>query len=93
MPNAKNSPNAPPKPRKRGVRRRRKAGDLKALQRELWHAVSRLGELLDAPEAEAGDIVRVANALGTVANAYRGVTETADIVPRLEALEAELNRS
>lgn len=55
--------------------------------------MSRLGELLDAPEAEAGDIVRVANALGTVANAYRGVTETADIVPRLEALEAELNRS
>ena len=71
-----------------GRRRRGKAGDLEALRRELWHAVRLVSDALDADDLDVGDLVRGANALAALANSYRGVTESADLVPRLEALEA-----
>lgn len=74
-------------PPKRGVRRRRRAGDLEALRRELWHCILTLTDKLDET-TDTGEIVKIANAVGTCANAYRGITELADLVPRLEALEA-----
>ena len=73
-----------------GRRRRRKAGDLEALRREMWHAVWRVGEVLDSPHADVAELLRAANALAALGNAYRGVSETAELVPRLEAIEARL---
>jgi hypothetical protein len=93
VPNAKPPPNArpkPPTPRRSGRRRRAKAGDLEALRREMWHAIRKVADLLDAPDAEPADLVRAANALAALGNAYRGVTEAADLVPRLEAIEATM---
>lgn len=94
VPNAKPPPNARPKPpaaRRSGRRRRAKAGDLEALRREMWHAIRKVADLLDAPNAEPADLVRAANALAALGNAYRGVTEAADLVPRLEAIEAAMS--
>ena len=67
--------------------RRSPPGNLRSLQRELWHALRRVGEVLDRPNAEAADVCKAANALAALANAYRGVTEAADLLPRLEAVE------
>ena len=83
-------PNRPPA-RRSGRRRRAKAGDLEALRREMWHAIRKVADLLDAPDAEPADLVRAANALAALGNAYRGVTEAADLVPRLEAIEAAMS--
>lgn len=75
-----------------GRRRRAKAGDLAALQRELWHVLRKLTDAIDADGLEVADLVRAANALAALGNAYRGVTEAAELVPRLEALEAAQGR-
>lgn len=77
-----------PKPLTATRRRRAKAGDLEALRREMWHAVRRISDLLDEPETEPAELVRIANALAALGNAYRGVTETSDLEKRLVALEA-----
>ena len=69
-------------------RPRRTSGDLEALRREVWFALRRVGDVLDNPDADAGDVCRAANALAALANSYRGVTEAAEIIPRLEAIEA-----
>ncbi len=77
----------PPLP---GRRRRRTAGDLEALRRELWHGLRRVGEVFDDHDAEPAELCKAANSLAALANAYRGVTEAAELVPRLEAIEARL---
>lgn len=69
-------------------RRRSKAGDLEALRREMWHAVRKVSDILDDPDADPGDTIRAANALAALGNAYRGVTETSVLEERLAALEA-----
>lgn len=71
-----------------GRRRRAKAGDLEALRREMWHAVRKVSDILDDPDADPGDTIRAANALAALGNAYRGVTETSVLEERLAALEA-----
>lgn len=93
MSNTKPAASAPrTPPRKRSGRRRRvTAGTLPMLQREMWYAVRRIGEILDDPDADNGDIVRAANALAALANSYRGVHEQAELLPRLEAIEQELD--
>ena len=68
--------------------RRRTAGDLEALRRELWHACRRVGDVLDDLDAEPGDLCRAANSLAALANAYRATTESAV----LEVEVAELRR-
>ena len=54
----------------------------------MWHAVRLVGDAIDADDLELGDLVRAVNALAAASNAYRALTESADILPRLEALEA-----
>lgn len=73
-----------------GRRRRAKAGDLEALRREMWHAVRKVSDILDDPDADPGDTIRAANALAALGNAYRGVTEAGVMEERLAALEAEV---
>ena len=96
VPSMSNVPHANPPKRARpktpaagrsGRRRRAKAGNLEALRREMWHAIRKVADLLDAPDAEPSDLVRAANALAALGNAYRGVTEAAELVQRIEALE------
>lgn len=67
--------------------RRGKPGDIEGLRRELWHAVRRAGDLLDTA-TEPGDVIRAANALAALGNAYRAATESGDLVARIEAIEA-----
>ena len=69
-------------------RPRRTSGDLEALRREVWFALRRVGDVLDNPDATPDEICRAANSLAALANSYRGVTEAAELVPRLEAIEA-----
>ena len=76
--------NPAPRPRRA---RRSPPGGLDALRRELWHALRRVGEVLDNPNADPADVCRAGNTLAALANAYRGVTEAADLLPRLEAVE------
>jgi hypothetical protein len=76
-----------------GRRRRVTAGDLAALRREVWFAVRRIGDVLDNQDATSEEVCRAANALAALANAYRGVSETVDLLPRLEALEAAVKES
>lgn len=53
----------------------------------MWHAVRKVSDILDDPDADPGDTIRAANALAALGNAYRGVTETSDLEQRLAALE------
>ena len=73
-----------------GRRRRRKAGDLEALKREVWHAILAAADMLDDPDAEMADRLRAANAVASLAGVYRSVYADADLLPRLEAIEARL---
>jgi hypothetical protein len=50
--------------------------------------VRRIGDVLDNQDATSDEECRAANALAALANAYRGVSETFDMLPCLEALEA-----
>jgi hypothetical protein len=69
-------------------RRRATAGTLDELRRELWHATRTIGATLDDPNLTPSEACRVANSLAALANAYRGVTEAADLEGRIAALEA-----
>ena len=92
-PDAKTGTRASPSPdprRRSGRRRRATAGDLEALRRELWYGLRRVGDVFDNPDAEPGELCKAANALAALANAYRGVTEAAELLPRLEAIEQRL---
>ena len=88
-PDAKTAARATRKPGpKRPRLRRRTSGDLEALRREVWFALRRVGDVLDNPDATPDEICRAANSLAALANAYRATTEAAELLPRLEAIEA-----
>jgi hypothetical protein len=71
------------------MRRKRhlKAGTLADLQRVLWRTVLAVEGLFDARPVSNELTLKAAHALSQLANAYRGVSELADIEPRLRALE------
>lgn len=71
-------------------RRRRTPGDMAALQRELWHALRRIGEVLDQPNADAADLCRAGHTLAALANSYRAVTAEHDFERELADLRREL---
>ncbi len=71
--------------------RRRNAGSLTALQKELWHAVMVAGDLLDDPDAQMR--LKACHAVSQAAGAYRALLETTDLEARLETLERELAAS
>ena len=83
----KNGALAHPKQRSRRQIRRRSAGDLESLRRELWHALRTLGNALDDPDATIADLTRVANSLAALGNAYKNATEVSDLAQRIERLE------
>lgn len=70
--------------------RRRKAGDLEALRRVMWEALLAAEAIARDPTADTADVLRACNAVGTLGGAYARVHEQAELLPRLEALEAEL---
>lgn len=93
MPNVKSKRRRPRRPvvaGRVGRRRRAKAGDLEALRREMWHAVRKVSDIHDDPDADPGDTIRAANALAALGNTYRGVTEASALEVRLAALEADV---
>ena len=88
----KNGVRAPPTPApntRSGRRRRATAGDLAALQREVWWCLRRVGEALEDPTLEVSELCKLAHALAGLANAYRGVAELGSIAERIEALERQ----
>jgi hypothetical protein len=89
-PDAGPAPGASPPARRAsrsGRRRRLSPGDLRALRRELWYALRRVGEVLDDPAAEPADLCRAGNTLAALANAYTRATEADDLAERVAALE------
>jgi hypothetical protein len=70
-----------------------KAGNLADLQKVLWHTVLEVEGLLDARPVSPDLTLRAAHALAQLANAYRSVSELADIEPRLAALEQAAERN
>ena len=66
-------------------RRRRKAGDLVALKRELWHAVMTAGDLLD--DEDANMRLRAVHAVAQAAATYRSLIEALEFEERLKQLE------
>lgn len=70
--------------------RRRKAGDIGALRRVMWGALIAAEEVMRDPDATPADVLRACNAVATLGGAYARVHEQAELLPRLEALEAQL---
>ncbi len=66
--------------------RRRNAGSLTALQKELWHAVMVGGDLLDDDDPQMR--LKAVHAVAQAAAAYRALVEATDLEARVEALEA-----
>ena len=66
--------------------RRSKPGTPQQLQREIWHALRRLGEFVDDPDADAETLCRLVNALAVASNAYVRLMEAADLADKVEAL-------
>jgi len=82
----KPAPDAKPK-----RKRRPKPGDTNALRRVLWGAIRRVEELIDDPTTEPEVLLRAVSALSTASGVYLKAEEQAEILPRLEALEADLS--
>lgn len=71
--------------------RRRKPGDLPALKRLLWEVLTRAEALTTDPAIPPDVMLRGAHAVASLAGVYLRAVEAADLVPRIEALEAELD--
>jgi hypothetical protein len=69
--------------------RRRAAGDLEALQRILWQGLVRAERIVLDPMSDEAAVLKACHALATMAGAYGRIHEAAELVPRLEAIEAE----
>lgn len=55
----------------------------------MWRGLEAAEGILDDPEADRGEILKAANALASLGGAYAKVVEAHELVPRLEALEAQ----
>jgi hypothetical protein len=71
--------------------RRRKPGDLAALKRVLWEVLTRAEAITTDPAMPPDLMLRGAHAVASLAGVYLRAVEAADLVPRIEALEAELD--
>lgn len=67
--------------------RRRKPGDLAALKRVLWRALTEAEALLESGDAMMK--LKTVHALATAAGSYVKVIEAHDLEKRIEALEME----
>lgn len=68
-------------------KRRRKPGDLAALKRVLWRAITEAEALLE--RGDAATKLKTVYALATAAGSYVRVIEAHDLERRIEALEDE----
>lgn len=73
------------KPRRK---RRPKPGDTNALRRVLWAAIRKVEEVMDDPITEPELVLRAVSALSTASGVYLKAEEQAEILTRLEAIEA-----
>lgn len=69
-------------------KRRPKPGDTNALRRVLWAAIRKVEEVMDDPATEPELVLRAVSALSTASGVYLKAEEQAEIIPRLEAIEA-----
>ncbi|HEX7001854.1 MAG TPA: hypothetical protein VF164_09170 [Trueperaceae bacterium] len=69
-------------------KRRPKPGDTQALRRTLWAAIRKVEEVMDDPDTEPHMVLRCVSALATVGGVYLKAEEQAEIITRLEELEA-----
>ena len=71
-------------------RRRPKPGDLASLRRVLWSAIRDVETLIHDPPEDAtlDHRLRAVHALAAIAGQYLKATEAAELVQRIEALEA-----
>jgi hypothetical protein len=67
-------------------KRRKIVGDMKDLQRVMWHTICEVEDLLDARPPDSNLVLRAAHALAQLGSAYKGILEI-DIQARLLALE------
>ena len=72
-------------PRRQRVRRA-PPGNIRSLQRELWHGIKRCGDILDDEDAEAQDVMRAVNAISVAANAYLRALEAGDLHDQVQTL-------
>lgn len=68
--------------------RRRKAGSVNALQKLMSGALLSVEEALNDPTATTADRLKAANAIASIGGAYSRVHEQSELLPRLEAVEA-----
>lgn len=69
-------------------KRRPKPGDTNALRRVLWAAIRKVEEVMDDPATEPELVLRAVSALSTASGVYLKAEEQAEILTRLEAIEA-----
>jgi len=72
--------------------RRRKPGDLGQLRAVLWEVLLEVEAIVKDPATDQDRKLRGASALATLAGAYLRALEAHELLPRLEALEAALER-
>jgi hypothetical protein len=68
-------------------KRRPKPGDLAALRRRLWYALTEIETLIEDNDSMVK--LKAAHALATMAGAYLKATELSDLEARLQALESK----
>lgn len=71
-----------------GRKRRRKPGNLAALQRTLWAGLLRIEDVLNDPNPDRA--IRAAHALAALSGSYLKALELTDLEARVAALEAQL---
>ena len=67
-------------------KRRKIVGDMKDLQRVIWHTIGEVEDLLDARPPDTNLVLRAAHALAQLGSTYKGILEV-DVQARLLALE------
>lgn len=71
-------------------KRRPKPGDTQALRRVLWSAIRKVEQLIDDHEDDPDVVLRAVSALSTASGVYLKAEEQAEILTRLEDLEAHV---
>lgn len=66
--------------------RRGQAGTAQQLQREIWHALRRLGTFVDDPDVEPETLCRLVNALAVASNAYVRLAEHGELADQVQTL-------
>jgi hypothetical protein len=74
-------------------RKRRRAGDIKALKVEVWAALCEASAIAEDPETPPDRKLRAVSAIGVVAGMYRQLLDASNVDARLTALEHRYEES